>query len=207
MPIRVGIDAAVDQARRRRRPAAAAATASWMSRAMYLRLFFSVLADTWAARTSSGRSRGSRPPTSLGRPATRKASSRTHGPPALGQGRPDAVRTIPEGRHQAQTGYDHAAFGTKHERLVDRRRARSQWLSRPEVLTRVEPPPYYCLRTAIVRAQTRRKAQIFPTDQDIRSMIPCGIPAGQRLARLACLIIERRPVRRGSRDRLSRSWA
>ena len=34
-----GIDSAVEPARRRRRRAAAAATASWMSRAMYLRLF------------------------------------------------------------------------------------------------------------------------------------------------------------------------
>src|SRR5262249_25728962 len=65
----------------------------------------------------------------------------THGPPALRQGCPDAVRTISQGRQQAQTGYDHTAFVTKHVRLVDRRRARSQWLSRPELFTRVEPPP------------------------------------------------------------------
>ena len=141
---------------------------------MYFRLLRSVLACTWAGRSFfRSKSRISAADV-VGQAGDPERLERTHRPPALGQRRPDAVRTITQGCHQAQTGYDHAAFGTKH--VMTRRSSPEQVsnrLSRPELFTRVEPPPYYCLRTAIVAAQTRRRAQIF-RDRPGHPLSPIG---------------------------------
>ena len=89
-------------------------------------------------------------PASVGRPAIRNASKRADRALAFRERRPNAVRTIAEGSHHAQTGYDHSAFGTKHEGLVELRRGRSHSSSR------AAPSPFEALHYYCFEGQGRR---------------------------------------------------
>ena len=116
------VDAAVDQPGVDDGHAAAAATASWMSRAMYLRLLsqrLAVLRLGSAYVLTRSKSRISAADV-VGQALDRERLDRARRPrdprPATAQKR---VGTNPDGADQTQTGDDHAAFGAKHGRLVD----------------------------------------------------------------------------------------
>ena len=84
---------------------------------MYFRLFRRSLMNLALARTGVFRKSKS---TDLGTEPVGQAlhGERLDGPYRtlpLSQGIPEAVRRVTQRSDQAQTGYDHAAFGTKHE--------------------------------------------------------------------------------------------
>ena len=146
----------------------AAATASWMSRARY----FSALAQGVPVLgqgvilhqieiTDLGAD-------VVGQSGHPKRLERTHHPMTFGQRRPNAVRTIAQRSHQAQTGYDHAAFGTKHESLVEIRRSRSRSSPSPEALTPVDSLHYYCFEGRARRHKLDVTRKFFADILEIR---------------------------------------
>ena len=149
-------------------PSCAAVTASWMSRARYF--FVLCRAFQYLGRAEFFRSKlpdlGAHV---VGKPVDSECFERTNHSPPFGQGRPNTVRTIAQGCHQSQTGYDHAAFVTKHESLIDLRRSWSRSSSSPQAITRSKLHYYYYFEVRSRGHKLDAARKFFADNQDIRS--------------------------------------
>src|SRR5262249_15447546 len=104
-----------------------------------------------------------------GKPGDPESLEGANRAPPFGERRPNAVGTIAEGSHRAQTGYDYSAFGTKHEELVDLRRGWAPFSPRRTPFT-IKLMQYYCFEW---QGLQHKLGATLKFSANYREIVPC----------------------------------